>query len=340
MIKKLCFIITCILPVITGCDDDPFQLPYLDLSTNQVDILFVSESEGAQQIFTVQDSALKKIWGIGLPDTMKSVGYLDPAWSGDKRKFAFSNIERITIPYAPFLSNIYILNMDKDTFPSVIRITSDTIRADTNQILYSALNFRPDWSFDRKSLIYISNRTERFEIYRVYLDDTLGQISPHKKLTDSNDVLNIYCYPSFSPDGTKILYTSSRSGNEEIWTMDSSGSNKIRITNTNASRTRRPRFSPDGNTIAFFSSLWLNGSDSLQIYTISPNGTGLDTVTTDGNCYDPSWKYDGQKIIFAKNTKPGKSYIYIIDRDGNNEVRLIDDSKSYYPVWRPNRFIL
>jgi TolB protein len=173
----------------------------------------------------------------------------------------------------------------------------------------------------------------------VYLDDTLGQISPHKKLTDTNDILNVYCYPSFSPDGTKILYTSRKSGTEEIWSMDSSGLNKTKITTTNATRTRRPRYSPDGNTIAFYSNLWISGTDSLQIYTINANisNSPLDTITRSGNCYDPSWKYNGQQIIFAKNTKPGKSYIYIIDKDGNNESKLINDSKSYYPIWRPSR---
>ncbi len=331
----LIFLLICLS--YTGCDKDPITVPHLDLSKNQIDILFVSESEGVQQIYTVQDTALNQVWGISLPYDRPSAGFLDPAWSNDPRKFVFSNIEKVFYPYAPLLSNIYILNMNNDTMPSIIRITADSLRIDSSGIVYDALNFRPDWSRDGRSLIYISNRIDRFEIYQLYLDDTLGQISPHRKLTDTSDMLNVYCYPSFSPDGRKILYTSSATGKEEIWIMDSNGTNKTRITNTGATKTRRPRFSPDGNTISFYSNCWIRGTDSLQIYTTNITGTRIDTVTRSGNCYDPAWKYDGQQIVYAKNTKPNKGYIYIINPDGTNEARLIPENKSYYPAWRPSR---
>lgn len=334
--KKTAFLIFVL--VFIACEKDSFKIPSLDLTRHQVDILFVSETEGVQHIYTVQDTALNKVWAISMPYYFKTIGYLDPSWSNDPRKFAFSNIEKVFYPYYPLLSNIYIMNMSPDSvLPAIIPITRDTLRYDTVGIVYETHNFRPDWSPNKKSLIYISNRTGRYGIYQVYLDDTLQAISPHRLLTDSTDKINVYCYPSFSPDGRKILYTSFATGKEEIWVMDTNGTNKQPLTHTQATKTRRPRFSPDMQSVSFYSNLWVNGTDSLQVYILRLNGMTLDTLTRSGNCYDPAWHPSGQQIIYANNTRPGRCYIYLINRDGTDNRRLIPENKSYYPIWRPGR---
>ena len=52
--------------------------------------------------------------------------------------------------------------------------------------------------------------------------------------------------PSFSPDGTKIAFTSERDGNNEIYIMNSDGSEQTRLTN-NSADDWLPSFSPDGD---------------------------------------------------------------------------------------------
>jgi len=49
---------------------------------------------------------------------------------------------------------------------------------------------------------------------------------------------------SWSPDGSKVVFTSDRDGNREIYTMNSNGSNQMRLTNNAAADTSpawRPR---------------------------------------------------------------------------------------------------
>lgn len=320
----------------TGCDKSEYKVPILDLTKNQVDILFVSETAGLQQIFAVQDTALNKVWNVTA--AVGQWGVLDPAWSGNPRRYAFSSLQWVRSDYYPFVSNIYILNMDSASTVKkrITPITYDTLRIDSNHIYLEAINLRPDWSLNGSRIVYISNRTGRFEIYITAVSDSLTGDSIPKKLTDSTDKINIYCCPSFSPDGTKILYTSSSSGFEEIWMMDTSGANKIKLTNTGATITRRPRFSPSGDKIVFHSNLFINGDDSLHIFTINPNGSELDTVTMTGNAYDPYWSPDGLYIIYARKFSMKKGYIYMIHRNGSGEQRLINDSKAYYPAWRPS----
>ncbi|MCL5036145.1 MAG: DUF5050 domain-containing protein [Chloroflexi bacterium] len=81
--------------------------------------------------------------------------------------------------------------------------------------------------------------------------------------------------PYYSPDGTKICFSSDRDGNSEIYVMDADGSNQTRLTN-DAGDDDYCRFLPDG-TIGFSS----DRTGSYQIYKINPDGTGLTQITTD-----------------------------------------------------------
>jgi serine/threonine protein kinase len=57
----------------------------------------------------------------------------------------------------------------------------------------------------------------------------------------------------FSPDGRRVAFSSSRSGDAEIWVADSDGSNAIQLTSMAAQETMCPRWSPDGQQIGFSS---------------------------------------------------------------------------------------
>jgi len=58
--------------------------------------------------------------------------------------------------------------------------------------------------------------------------------------------------PSWSPDGSKITFSSDIDGNDEIYVMNADGSNQTRITNNDA-EDWYPSWSPDGSKIAFTS---------------------------------------------------------------------------------------
>ncbi len=97
---------------------------------------------------------------------------------------------------------------------------------------------------------------------------------PARRLTftrGSDGVLGDDGMPDFSPDGRRIVFTSNRDRNGEVYVMDANGSGQRRLT-------RRPgddflpRFSPDGAQIAFVS---LPGT----VYAMNADGTGLRRVT-------------------------------------------------------------
>jgi len=104
--------------------------------------------------------------------------------------------------------------------------------------------------------------------------------------------------PQYSPDGTKIVFSSSRSGKYEIWFCDSEGRNPVQLTNFNGPEIGSPRLSPDGRWVAFDS----DKAGEYDIYVASTAG-GQPRRLTSGTSVNvrPSWSHDGQWIYFGSN---------------------------------------
>ena len=83
--------------------------------------------------------------------------------------------------------------------------------------------------------------------------------------------------PQYSPDGSHIAFTSSRSGTTQIWVCESDGSNPVQLTNFENAAT--PRWSPDSRYIAFDAP----NSGSADIYVISAQGGPARRITPESS---------------------------------------------------------
>ena len=126
---------------------------------------------------------------------------------------------------------------------------------------------------------------------------------------------------SFSTDGGKIVFTSTRDGNGEIYVMNADGSNQKRITNS-LGTDAHPSFSPDGTKITFIS----DREGGLEIFSMNSDGTNAVRLTDPPfSKFNPSFSPDGTKILFSA-IDGNDSEIWLMNADGSNPVNLTDNT--------------
>jgi Tol biopolymer transport system component len=143
--------------------------------------------------------------------------------------------------------------------------------------------------------------------------------------------------------GGLIAFVSDREDGSllQIWTMRPDGENPRQLTFGAGNKTQ-PRWSPDGQRLAFVSDI--NGNQ--EIYIMNADGSHITNLTNNlADDYDPAWSPDGTTLAFTTTRYIGQTQVYLIDvtcpsldQDCTaSEARSL--SKGYadesYPVWAP-----
>jgi len=138
-----------------------------------------------------------------------------------------------------------------------------------------------------------------------------------------------------SPKGDKIVFTSTRDGDPELYLMDIDGSNQSRLT-FEKGYDGGAFFSQDGSKIVFrasrpktedelkdYEDLAQNGlfrPSVLELYVMNADGSDKKQITNFGKAsFAPFFHPDGKRIIFSSNinSEKGRNFdLYLINIDG------------------------
>jgi dipeptidyl aminopeptidase/acylaminoacyl peptidase len=139
--------------------------------------------------------------------------------------------------------------------------------------------------------------------------------------------------PRFSPDGEWVVFTSDRSGGQNIWRMRLDGTDTVQISKGAANRAESPEYTPDGNYVVAsmgMGNFRFGGAPKLRLFHVDGGG-GVDLIEGDsppktlGTAFGPDerwvwyaqrtgagdWSYNAQLPLYeirAYDRNTGESY--------------------------------
>jgi Tol biopolymer transport system component len=150
--------------------------------------------------------------------------------------------------------------------------------------------------------------------------------------------------PSFSPDGSQIVYESNEKGNFDIWIMNADGTGKRRLT-TNEQYEGSPAWGPEGKISFVFSA----SKNVQEIWLMDLTDGKKIKLTNDGlRKLVHRWSLDRSKIVYMASHPWSDGYdIWIMNADGTGKRRLTTDGAKIFdgvgislgyitPAWRPD----
>jgi TolB protein len=235
-----------------------------------------------------------------------------PIWSPDGQKIAYVSLRDGN-------REVYLMDADGKNSVNVTRHPAD--------------DWTPAWSPDSKRLLFSSIRAGNWEIFVVDLSCLSSPETCPDQTTQLTANGNGNLGPVWSPDGSRIAYSSKAAGNWDLYTMNTAGSDMRQVT-TDPANDLSPAWSPDGTRLAFET----NRDGNVEVYVVNANGSGGQNVSnfSQANDHGPTWSPDGQQLVFYSN-REGNWDIFTTTLDSQTPVNLTQTPTrdEQTPAWRP-----
>ena len=190
-----------------------------------------------------------------------------------------------------------------------------------------------------------------YNSFDIFMADMNGKIV--KQLTKSK---GYDAEATISPDGKKMIYTSTKNGDIDLYIMDLKSGKEKQITNT-LGYDGGAWFSPDGKKIIWRASRPKTDTEvkeytdllkedlvaptNMEVYVANADGSNIHQVTTFGNAnWAPAFMPDSKRIIFASNHQSKRGFpfnLFTINEDGTG-LEKISAEKSFdaFPMFSPD----
>lgn len=162
------------------------------------------------------------------------------------------------------------------------------------------LQINPVWSPNGEHLLIIARCLDSFDIWMIGVDGANPiNLTTQNGTTAADWERPFLMNPSFSPDGSQILYASDQSGPADIWLMQVDGANPQNLTPDSPTFDWYPCWSPDGTQIAYVSQSE-NGLDTqINILSLPDHQTTTPVAQTHAAYGDLVWSPDGTRLAFT-----------------------------------------
>jgi Tol biopolymer transport system component/DNA-binding winged helix-turn-helix (wHTH) protein len=243
--------------------------------------------------------------------------YVTPLPGGEPRRLTFDSVPISGIAWTPDSREIVFSSRRSGSTTHLWRIKSTGGTPDRLDTVGNSVQ-SPALSLQAHRLAY-TQPLDDVNVWRLELDTQARSTSQTELIAST-----FWDHgPDYSPDGRKIVFASARSGGDGIWICDSDGSKPQLLIDRGPYVSGTPRWSPDGQWIAFDSRFNDPGSaGNPDIYLISSDGGQPRRLTTDpAEDIVPSWSRDGQWVYFS-SMRSGSQQIWKIPIEGGAAVQV------------------
>ncbi|HXK05470.1 MAG TPA: hypothetical protein VMS37_23905 [Verrucomicrobiae bacterium] len=178
-------------------------------------------------------------------------------------------------------------------------------------------------------IYFTSNRTGHKEIWVMDFDG-----KNQRQITHFNSITQ---YPSVSPDGTKIAFTSWVHVQPAIFVFSVDPVRDLRFYNQTASVNGTPSFTPDGKQIIYMSA----AGGCCGIFIANLDGRGFRRISSSASIdTEPKVSPKGNDIVFVSG-RSGPQQLYRMNMDGADMERLTPgNGEASNPSWHPNGLMI
>ena len=189
---------------------------------------------------------------------------------------------------------------------------------------FPGMTFAPRFSPDGQKVILSLGRDDGNS--NIFAMDLRSRTTT--RLTDSG---SIDTSPSYSPDGSRVVFTSDRGGQPQIYVMGADGSGQNRISFGGGSYST-PVWSPRGDLIAFTK----QSGGEFQIGVMRTDGSGERILSSGFQQEGPTWAPNGRYLMFFREASgAGGPKLVSIDLTGRNEQAIPTKNYASDPAWSP-----
>ena len=208
--------------------------------------------------------------------------------------------------------------------PRIYVYSTDPVRDRRFYNQKSSVNGTPSFTPDGRQIVYVSAVGAA---HRVFFADLDGSNFREITVSEFDDF-----EPKVNPrTGSEIVFSSGRSGREQIYRTNMDGADLERITD-GTGEASNPCWHPDGRTIAF---AWTQGYDPghFNVFTMDvASRTYVQLTHGEGKNENPSWSPGGTHIVFGSN-RSGSYQIWAMLADGTQVRQLTTIGNNMNPVW-------
>jgi len=198
-----------------------------------------------------------------------------------------------------------------------------------NQVRYNALPGTPPQG--RLLVPILVDNGQGRGVTQIFRFDVDGSSRSNLTVTQANE-----SDPAWSPDGKQIAFVSNRDNQDQLYLMNTDGSNPKNISPNPNQSDRLPLWSPDGQHILFES--YFSAGSKWDIWVMNADGTNPKNLSGDHILDNGrmSWSPDSKHFAFSGSTEAGDA-IRVMDIDGSQAAALTPkNSQDFDPIWSPD----